>query len=226
MVLCFGVIGRVLKLCKIKTVTDAKLIGALACTVDPSNEYAKHSTTVSRLLSCQQNLSGKGTPLDGSESNRLSDIVNKALEVDANCVARDIARKVLPLLEEDKKQYIVPALYEIIARDKSISSNRRLSFQKYTTYSGKEIIKNEKVNLPTLLAGLLLYSIGVVKNKEGESCVESIDAFFLSKAEEKYPELIVSYTFDMPEDLPGGGRLFIQTDVTDESKIAIYQKRH
>ena len=56
--LCFGTLGRVLRECKIKTVSDVELVGALTKTIDPACEYGtSEGTAVSRLLSCEQNLS-------------------------------------------------------------------------------------------------------------------------------------------------------------------------
>ena len=105
--LCFGTLGRVLKFCRYEQgVTDVRLIGELTRTIDPECEYADcDGTALSRLLSCERNLSNgaarrkgqkKGPDSSGFESgtltNRLSDVVEKAKRVDRAVVAENIKK--------------------------------------------------------------------------------------------------------------------------------------
>ena len=70
--LCFGILGRILKACKLKTVADPLLIGTLTRTVDPSCEYAdSDGSSISRLLSCSQNLSNGQERRKGRTSNDM-----------------------------------------------------------------------------------------------------------------------------------------------------------
>ena len=58
LILCFGTLGKVLRECKLDAVSDVLLIGTLTQTVDPTSLYGESDgSTVSRLLSCAQNLS-------------------------------------------------------------------------------------------------------------------------------------------------------------------------
>ena len=120
--LCFGTLGRVLKACKHQQgVPDTLLIGELTKTIDPKCEYGdSDGTAVSRLLSCDQNLSNgsarrKGQKIEvegygfepGYLTNRLSNVVSEAKKANMKMIAQNIAENVLPLIDEDKKCLIV-----------------------------------------------------------------------------------------------------------------------
>ena len=139
--LCFGTLGRVLKECKNNSVTDIKLIGTLTKTIDPTCEYgSSEGTAVSRLLSCTQNLSNGQSRRTGQrastnhsefesgyETNRLSGVVAAALNADRRNVAQKIKDTFLPLLDPDRKNLSVPALFDIISSDTVIDNERESS---------------------------------------------------------------------------------------------------
>lgn len=132
--LCFGTLARVLKFCKLPSVTDVQLVGELTRTIDPSCEYGdSDGTAVSRLLACTQNLSngqarrvGQRAKSDhgdfeqGYGSNRLSNVVQAAQTAIKAEVIRKIAERVLPLLYEDRKPVAALAIIEIIREDSTI----------------------------------------------------------------------------------------------------------
>ena len=172
--LCFGTLGRVLRECKIKSVSDVELVGTLTRTIDPTCEYgSSEGTAVSRLLSCEQNLSNGQARRTGQrartnhsdfesghETNRLSGVVGAALNVDRYDVAQKIKSTVIPLLDSDRKDLLVPSLFDIIASDTVIDNEKSGSFQKYVGQNKSSLLLQREVSLPELLAGLLHHQLG------------------------------------------------------------------
>ena len=204
--LCFGTLGKVLKLCKLENVSDVKLIGTLTRTVDPDCEYINSDgTAVSKLLSCTQNLSNGqkrrvGQTRDGEtfeqgeETNRLSDIVSMARTADVKEVAAKIEKSVLPLLNRDRQSWIVPVLLEMISEDDSIEKDRQLTFEKYTGAAKEDFLKIRSACLPLFLAQLLLYSAAALKNREGELYVRKLTPEYMTGARYKFRDVSVSFS--------------------------------
>ena len=207
--LCFGTLGRVLRECKIKTVSDVELVGALTKTIDPACEYGtSEGTAVSRLLSCEQNLSngqsrrvGQRMRTDHSEfesgygTNRLSDVVNAALTADRHTVAQKIKEDVFRLLDPDRRDLCVPALFDIIASDTLINTEKAASFQTYVGMSKSALLSPHKIYLPELLAGLLIYVVAAVVNTEGKQCAKKIDRAYVDRFHLSLPG------YDISDDL-------------------------
>ena len=155
----------------------------------PACEYGtSEGTAVSRLLSCEQNLSngqsrrvGQRMRTDHSEfesgygTNRLSDVVNAALTADRHTVAQKIKEDVFRLLDPDRRDLCVPALFDIIASDTLINTEKAASFQTYVGMSKSALLSPHKIYLPELLAGLLIYVVAAVVNTEGKQCAKKID---------------------------------------------------
>lgn len=192
--LCFGTLARVLRACRYEQgVTDIRLVGALTKTIDPNCEYGdSEGTAVSRLLSCTQNLSNGSARRTGQEketgrsayesgflTNRLSDIIDIAKEVDRNAVAQNIEESVFPLIDEDKKTLIIPSLFHIISNDTAIDGERAASFEKYVGIKKAPLLSQRDFVLSDLLAGLLLYTVIAVKNTEGKNDAANIDETFV-----------------------------------------------
>ena len=191
--LCFGTLGRVLKECKNNSVTDIKLIGTLTKTIDPTCEYgSSEGTAVSRLLSCTQNLSNGQSRRTGQrastnhsefesgyETNRLSGVVAAALNADRRNVAQKIKDTFLPLLDPDRKNLSVPALFDIISSDTVIDNERESSFKKYVGQDKSSLLLQKEVSLPDLLSGLLLYVVVAVVNTDGKDCAKEIDTAYV-----------------------------------------------
>ncbi|MCC8128140.1 MAG: NACHT domain-containing protein [Clostridiales bacterium] len=175
--------------------TDVELVGTLTKTIDPSCEYASsEGTAVSRLLSCEQNLSngqarrvGQRTRTDHSEfesgygTNRLSDVVGCALKADYREVAIKIRENVLPLLDADRKNLIVPAVFSIIEEDTVIDNEKKESFQKYVGENKENLIARREIDLSELIAKLLIYVAAAVTNTEGKDSAKKINKAYVDK---------------------------------------------
>ena len=228
MVLSFGVLGTIVKMCCPDSVTNAELVSALVGTVDPNNQYGDRDQAASRLLSCQLNfptISAAKKEDDEYGSNRLTDIKNLAKVADRSEVAQRIQTQVLPLLDPDKKIQLVPALFEVISADSSLEAERRESFHRYTGTSAGELLTGKIVCLPMLLAGLLLYAAAVVANREGRKTFLSMDDLFFESALKNYPELEVSEELDRKDKLHKSMPPFLSLDADLEKKIPVYLAR-
>lgn len=193
--LCFGTFGRVLRECKKESVNDTTLIGELTRTIDPECEYAESDgTAVSKLLSCTQGLSNGNARRVGQKrqtettdfsqgylTNRLSNVVAAAETIDRRVVAQNIADHFLCLLDEDRKDLIVPALFDIMASDTVIDTEKQKSFEKYVGQKKTRLLSARDIVLPELLAGILLYTVIAVPNKDGENCAKLIDRAYVDR---------------------------------------------
>ena len=220
LILCFGILGRVLREVKNKSVSDIALIGALTKTVDPNCEYGEsEGTAVSRLLSCDQELSNgqsrrKGqksqTELSDFESgygtNRLSAVKDAALTANRGDVASKIMETVFPLLDADRRKLIFPALYQLIAEDKTIDEEREASFTQYVGIKKDSLLLQREVVLPDFLAGLLLYVIIAVPNKHGKEYAKMIDRSFVDQFRNSIP------LYDVKFETKGTAHGFVVAD--------------
>ncbi|MDD4593469.1 MAG: NACHT domain-containing protein, partial [Parabacteroides sp.] len=191
--LCFGTFVRVLKLCKLPSVTDVQLVGSLTRTIDPTCEYGdSDGTAVSRLLSCTQNLSngqmrrtGQKARTDHSDfesglgTNRLSNVVLAGQKADKDEVIKKIAEDVLTLIDEDRKALAALAILDIIRKDTAIDDDKRLSFEKYLGTTKKALLSQDGYILSELFAGVLLYSVVSVQNTVGKECAVEIDKAYV-----------------------------------------------
>ena len=197
--LCFGTFAKVLKHCKLRAVTDVQLVGTLTKILDPTCEYSESDgTAISRLLSCEQNLSngqmrrtGQRARTDHSDftagfgSNRLSNVVLAAQKaIKANVVLR-IATDILPLLDEDRKPLAVLALLGIIAEDTVIDIEKQRSFEKYLGKTKSALLSQDEFVISEIFAGILLYTVIAVQNTEGKSTAPVIDKAYIDKFAEK-----------------------------------------
>lgn len=231
--LCFGTLGRVLRECKLEQgVSDIVLIGELTRTIDPKCEYKdSDGTAVSKLLSCDQNLSngsarrvGQRKKTDHSDfeegllTNRLSNVIAEAQTADRNVIAAKIAENVLPLFDEDRKQLIVPALFDLISSDTVIETDKSASFEKYVGKKKSQLLAQRKnIVLPELLAGLLLYTVVAVMNNVGRDCAKKIDRAYVDRFKLSAADYDVKYEMQT--------RKVEEESVPDEEAIARYLEK-
>ena len=232
--LCFGVLGRVLRECKLKQgVSDVLLIGELTKTIDPLCEYQQsEGTAISKLLSCTQNLSNGNARRIGQKqatetsdfetgflTNRLSNVVAAAQTADRREVARKIADNVLPLLDKDRRRLIVPALYDIISSDTVIDSEKSASFEEFVGLRKNQLLaKHEKIVLPDLIAGLLLYTVVAVVNTDGKDCAKKIDRAYVDRFKQSVDD------FDVTDVLVPQVDEF-ESGVPDAEAISLYLEK-
>jgi hypothetical protein len=101
MKLRFGTYIGVLTLCGIEHLTKGKLANVIVKSVDKN--CALNASAVTRLLQCTSNL-------PGGRYDSLGGVVDQALEADPALVTEYFKRKIIPLLNPDKRKMDVLAI--------------------------------------------------------------------------------------------------------------------
>jgi len=185
--LCFGTFAQIIRLCKRENLTDYELVGTMTRTIDPDCQYANknNSTQVSRLFSCEGNLSD-GRKSGGSGAyQKPGDSISKvrllAPKADKNEIIQKFDENVIPLIDEDKKTLAILALLDIIRDDMDLDGDKHLTFEKYVGKTKKALLLQGEFILADLLAGLFLYTIIATKNTIGKTCIKEITEEYIKK---------------------------------------------
>ena len=187
--LCFGTFAQILRLCKLENVTDPVLVGTMTRTVDPDCQYinSDNATAVSRLISCNGNLSnGRATSRGSSAVKKpgesISNVINAALKVNKMEVVQKFRKDVLYLLDEDKKERVVLALLDIIEKDSFLDAEKKLSFEKYVGKTKIALLSQDEFAFDEFLAGIFLYTVAAgVVNTVGKDTVKGITVDYLNR---------------------------------------------
>ncbi|QHQ61472.1 NACHT domain-containing protein [Anaerocolumna sedimenticola] len=186
--LCFGTFAQILRLCKLDNVTDPILVGTMTRTVDPGCQYinSDNATAVSRLISCDGNLSsgrmsGRGSGALKKPGESISNVINAAQKANKEDVVQKFRENVLCLLDEDKKERVVLALFDVIERDSFLDDEKKLSFEKYLGITKNALLSQGEVALDELLAGVFLYTVAAgVVNTVGKETVKGITPDYIN----------------------------------------------
>lgn len=186
--LCFGTFAQVLRLCRLEGVTDREIVGIMTQTVDPSCQYIHEdsASAVSRLFSCKGNLSDGKTRKRGSAvvkkpGQSISNVINASKGANKDEVVKKFLEKVIPLLDEDKKELIVLALLDIIEKDLLLDSDKKLSFEKYIGKTKNALLSQDDFVLDEFLGGIFLYTVAAgVMNTVGKETVVQITEEYIN----------------------------------------------
>ncbi|MDK2919765.1 MAG: hypothetical protein PWQ37_2498 [Candidatus Petromonas sp.] len=189
--LCFGTFAQVLRLCKLKNVTNTVLVGTMTQTVDPNCQYINkdNAPAVSHLLNCNRNLSrgnitdsGSGAMKKPGES--ISNVISAGQKANKEDVVKKFRENVLRLIDEDKKEKMVLALLDIIEKDIILDNEKKLSFEKYMGKTKKDLLSQDVIALDEFLAGIFLYTVAAgVDNKVGKETVKDITPDYMKDLE-------------------------------------------
>lgn len=167
--LCFGSFTTILKLCKVKSVTQKWLCGTLLLSIAPTYDIRHDDGTVSDLLKGKKNLSPHVTEL--------------ALTADKKELSEYFERSVLPLLDGNKRSLIVLALKDIIDSDDTIENDTVIEIVNDMT---KEDIANRNAFvLGDFLAGIFLYTVLNVNNRNCEDSIKEITHEYIESFEDQ-----------------------------------------
>lgn len=186
--LCFGTFAQILRLCKLENVTDPILVGTMTQTVDPNCQYinSTNATAVSRLISCDGNLSsgrmtGNGSGVIKKSGESISNVINAAQNSNKDDVIKKFRKNVLGLIDEDRKERAVLALLYVIERDLIIDESKKLSFEKYLGKTKNDLLAQNEYALDELLAGIFLYTVAAgVMNTVGKETVKEITSDYIN----------------------------------------------
>lgn len=180
--LCFGTFGHILRLCKRGNISNPTLIGTMTRTVDPNCQYINpdNKSTVSRLLSCDGNLShGAMDGEEGELGKGISNVVIKAQQANKNDVIEGFREDVLPLLDPDKTECLVLALLELIENDETLAS-KEVSFEQYVGEKKDTLLTQDVFFLDELLAGLFLFITATgIDNRDGKESLEMLTTEYI-----------------------------------------------
>jgi hypothetical protein len=206
MKLCFGTLARVLNLHKAnKSITQPILIESLLCL--PLKNYISHKDEVridqqmaSRQLSCADSV----PPIYIEEAKNAINGFDKGNNVlTVQRVAENFKTRIfdkhLIKIDNHSLSEIVSALFEIIRTD-------NIGNIKVDEVGGRT--KNmlllqdvfELSGIPSLLAGLFLYTVTAVENKDGSGCVKCIDSNYIAKVKKRI-KVVDRYTTGSAEDI-------------------------
>jgi len=168
-ILCFGSFAIVLKLCKVSSVTQKRLVGAILMSVNDQYDISQEDDTVHKLIKCERNLS--------------DNVTGKILTVDNKNVADYFKRNVVPLIDPNKRKLIILALCDIIAEDGTIDAATVVD--KIDNLTKHQVVSATKFYFADFLAGVFLYTAVTVANTVGKDSISEITGEYIESFENK-----------------------------------------
>lgn len=162
-ILCFGVYIRVLQKCCTHNISQEFLVVEIAKTVEPDGEFIMDDGAISRWVNCKRGVT----------------IRKQAQQASFEEVSSKFLKGIIPLLNEDRKVLSVLALLDIIEKDNASNCTHKESFKKYFGKTKDVLLAQSEFVLHEFLAASFLYATACVDNKDGESCVKSIDDAYI-----------------------------------------------
>lgn len=160
MILCYGVLLKILVLCKAANEKQKNINGTLLMSVNNTYDVRTDDHLASTLIRCKKNLA--------------EDVTNKKIlrKIEQDDLIKYFESDVRPLINPEKEHIVLRALQNIISS--SDFNSRRVG-----KLGRKQILKEE--NLATFLANVFLYTLAVPnKGKDGETFVRSLNEEMLS----------------------------------------------
>lgn len=174
--LCFGSFATVLKLCKLNSVTQKRLVGVILLSVNDQYDISIEDDTVHKLIKCDRNLS--------------DNVTAKALTADSKNVADYFKRHVVPLIDPNKRKLVILALGDIIAEDDTIDDTTVVD--KVDNLTKHKVISATEFAFADFLAGVFLYTVTTVTNTDGKDSIGEITAEYIYSFEDKKDTITIS----------------------------------
>lgn len=174
--LCFGLFATVLKLCKLNSVTQKRLIGAILMSVNDQYDISDEDDTVNKLIQCKRNLS--------------DNVTLQALTADSYTVSDYFKKNVVPLIDPNKQKMVILALGGIIAEDVTIDDATVVD--KVGNLSKNLIASATDFAFADFIAGVFLYTATTVANTDGKGSISEITAEYIDSFEDKKDTITLS----------------------------------
>lgn len=183
--LCFGTFATILKKCMAKRTTQKRLCGAMLLSIAPTYDISGEDGTVSDLILGKKNLS----PI----------VTSAATDADPTAISNYFKQNILKMLDSNKRSLIVLALKDIIASDDSIEPDTVLEIVNDMTK--EDIINRNALVLEDFLAGVLLYTVLYVNNRNCECSVSEVTDDYIKSFEDEKLDInfITTYSNLAPE---------------------------
>lgn len=162
--LCFGSLVKALLKCSAPTTTQKELCGQLLLSIDRLYDITTDDTSASKLANGFQNVP-KG----------IAEAVKKC---NPNDVLIQISKRVLPLLDNNKRENIIKVLKKILLDDEDIAPSTIMGFISNDTK--EQIISSYNITCEKIITILLLYSVVYTKNGGMRESINDIDDEYIS----------------------------------------------
>ncbi|KPU44492.1 hypothetical protein OXPF_19860 [Oxobacter pfennigii] len=173
--LCFGTFSTILKICMVKRVTQKRLCGTMLLSVAPAYDIRGEDGTVSDLILGKKNLS----PI----------VTDSAPQADPHTISNYFKQSIISMLDGNKRSLIVLALKDIIASDGTIEPDTIV--EKVNGMTKEAVLKRNAFILEDLLAGIFLYTVLNVQNRNCEDSVKEITGKYIQSFE--YQKLNINF---------------------------------
>lgn len=174
--LCFGSFATVLKLCKVSSATQKRLVGAILMSVNDQYDISSEDDTVHKLIKCVRNLS--------------DNVTDKALTADSKNIADYFKLNVVPLIDPNKRKLVILALRDIIAEDDTIDDASVVD--KVNNLTKHQVILATEFVFADFLAGVFIYTTIIVSNAIGKDSISEITAEYIESFENNTDTITLS----------------------------------
>ena len=167
--LCFGAFASILKVCRAKRVSQKLLCGTMLLSIAPTYDIRSDDGTISDLVLGKKNLS--------------PNVTADAPTADHRAVSDYFKQNILHMLDSNKRSLIVLALKDIISSDDSIAPDTIVEIVNGMTK--ETIVKRDAFVLEDFLAGIFLYIVLNVENRNCEVNVKEITDEYIQSFEDQ-----------------------------------------
>ena len=177
--LCFGTFATILKICSAKRISQKLLCGTMLLSIAPTYDIRGEDGTVSDLILGKKNLS--------------PNITDKAPTVDPRAVSNYFKQHILNMLDSNKRSLIILALKDIIASDNTIEPDTIVEIVNGMTK--KSIVRRDAFVFEDFIAGVFLYTVLNVENRNCEDSVKETTAEYIQSFEDQKMDISFITTY-------------------------------
>lgn len=177
--LCFGTFATILKICSAKRISQKLLCGTMLLSIAPTYDIRGEDGTVSDLILGKKNLS--------------PNITDKAPTVDPRAVSNYFKQHILNMLDSNKRSLIILALKDIIASDNTIEPDTIVEIVNGMTK--KSIVRRDAFVFEDFIAGVFLYIVLNVENRNCEDSVKETTTEYIQSFEDQKMDISFITTY-------------------------------
>ena len=177
--LCFGTFATILKICSAKRISQKLLCGTMLLSIAPTYDIRGEDGTVSDLILGKKNLS--------------PNITDKAPTVDPRAVSNYFKQHILNMLDSNKRSLIILALKDIIASDNTIEPDTIVEIVNGMTK--KSIVRRDAFVFEDFIAGVFLYTVLNVENRNCEESVKVTTTEYIQSFEDQKMDISFITTY-------------------------------
>ena len=177
--LCFGTFAPILKICSAKRISQKLLCGTMLLSIAPTYDIRGEDGTVSDLILGKKNLS--------------PNITDKAPTVDPRAVSNYFKQHILNMLDSNKRSLIILALKDIIASDNTIEPDTIVEIVNGMTK--KSIVRRDAFVFEDFIAGVFLYTVLNVENRNCEDSVKETTTEYIQSFEDQKMDISFITTY-------------------------------